>query len=72
VDRLPDLFLGLALMWSLFIYRSTTLSIQHRGSPRSSRQAEVLVSRSRTSILQRRAFSVAGLQSGMGFLWHYA
>src|SRR5688572_21212150 len=44
------------LMWSLLIYTSTTLSIQHRGSPRSSRQAEVLVSRSRTSILQRRAF----------------
>src|SRR5688572_26152540 len=38
----------------------STLSVQHRGSFRSSKQAELLVTRSRTSIMQRRAFSVAG------------
>ena len=38
----------------------STLSVQRRGSLRSSKQAELLVPRSRTSIMQRRAFSVAG------------
>jgi len=38
----------------------STLSVQRRGSLRSSMQAELLVPRSRTCIMQRRAFSVAG------------
>ena len=43
----------------------STLSVQRRGSLRSSKQAELLVPRSRTSIKQRRSFYIAGLQSGI-------
>src|SRR5688572_14149786 len=38
----------------------STLSVQRRGSLRSSKQLELLAPRSRTSIMQGRAFSVAG------------
>src|SRR5688572_20475812 len=37
-----------------------TLNIHRHGSLRSSRRAELIVPRSRISIMQRRAFSVAG------------
>ena len=50
----------------------STLNIQRRGSLRSSKQAELLVPRSRTSILRSAVpFLSLALQPGMGFLWNY-